>query len=333
MDERNDNPPEDGHRAWRFRGYELDPSNFTTAMVHLYRGEIQRANTWRQRLDATTNWAVITAAAALTFVFGEPTNPHFVFLLVLLLVFTFLMIEARRYRYYVLWAYRVHLMETDFLASMFVPPFRPSSDWGSNLAQTLTDPSFPIDPWQAVGRRFRRNYFWLMSLLLASWLIKLTIHPSRTASWSTVVERAGVGPVPGPFIIGGTAAMFVSLILIAFAARLSRTRPTVPEFLRRAAQPLMPEPRRQERLATIITDQGKAVAGRILEELGRGVTALEGKGMYTGTSWDVLLCAVTDVQVEHLRAIVQDVDPDAFVIVGVAAEVRGGGFRPFEPPS
>jgi uncharacterized membrane protein len=302
-------------------------------MVHLYRGEIQRANTWRKRLDATTNWAVITAAAALTFVFGEPTNPHFVFLLVLLLVLTFLMIEARRYRYYVLWAYRVHLMETDFLAAMFVPPFRPSADWGSNLAQTLVEPSFPIELWQAVGRRFRRNYFWLMSLLMTSWAIKLTIHPTRTASWATILDRAAVGPVSGPLIVSAVGVIYVALIGVALAASLSRTWDHVPEFLRRAVGPLMPEPRTKERLATIITSEGQAVAARILEELGRGVTALQGKGMYTGGSWDVLLSAVTDVQIPHLREIVHDVDEDAFVVVSLAAEVRGGGFQPFEPPS
>jgi uncharacterized membrane-anchored protein YitT (DUF2179 family) len=96
---------------------------------------------------------------------------------------------------------------------------------------------------------------------------------------------------------------------------------------------LTPEPRPKERLATIITTEGQAVAARILEELGRGVTALEGLGMYTGTARVVLLCAVTSVQVAHLRSIVRQVDSDAFVVVSVAEEVRGGGFRPFEPPS
>lgn len=333
MTERGESGSENEGRAWAFRGYELDPASFITAMVHLYRGEIQRANTWRQRLDATTNWAVITVAAALTFVFGEPTNPHFVFLLVLLLVLTFLMIEARRYRYYVLWAYRVHLIETDFLAAMFVPPFRPSADWGSNLAQTLTEPSFPIELWQAVGRRFARNYLWLISLLLTSWAIKLIIHPTRTLSFETALDRAAVGPISGPFIVAAVGVVYAGLVAVAFVAALSRSWGTVPEFLRRVARPLMPEPRRKQRLATIITSEGQAVADGILEELGRGVTALEGKGMYTGAAWDVLLCAVTDVQVAHLRDIVREVDPQAFVVVGLAAEVRGGGFQPFEPPS
>ena len=318
---------------WSFRGYELAPSDFTAAMVHLYRGEIQRANTWRTRLDATTNWAVITVAGALTFVFAEPANPHFVFGLVLLLLLTFLTIEARRYRYYVLWAYRVHLMETDFLAPIFTPPFEPSADWGGKLAATLTHPSFPVQLWQAVARRFRRNYLWLMSLLILSWALKLTIHPTRTVSLTTVIERATVGPITGITIVIGVAIVYLGLVTMAIVDRVSPTWFHAPEFLRRVAGPLMPAARREERLATIVTTKGTAVAGRILSELGRGVTALEGRGMYSGAASTVLLSAVTDVQVAHLKEIVREVDPDAFVVVSPAAEVRGGGFRPFEPPS
>jgi uncharacterized membrane-anchored protein YitT (DUF2179 family) len=67
--------------------------------------------------------------------------------------------------------------------------------------------------------------------------------------------------------------------------------------------------------------------------LGRGVTALEGTGMYTSEARDVLLCAVTEVQVPHLQEIVHRADSEAFVIVSPAEEVRGKGFHPFEAPS
>ena len=55
--------------------------------------------------------------------------------------------------------------------------------------------------------------------------------------------------------------------------------------------------------------------------------------MYTSEARDVLLCAVTEVQVPHLQEIVRRADPEAFVIVSPAEEVRGKGFRPFEAPS
>ncbi|MEA3376390.1 MAG: YitT family protein [Chloroflexota bacterium] len=133
--------------------------------------------------------------------------------------------------------------------------------------------------------------------------------------------------------MAGVAVVYAALVLLAVAAGLSRTWEGVPEFLRRVGGPLVPPPRRKERLATIVTTEGQAVASRILQELGRGVTALEGRGMYSGASWDVLLSAVTDVQVPYLKEIVHEADPDAFVVVSMAAEVRGGGFAPFEPPS
>jgi uncharacterized membrane-anchored protein YitT (DUF2179 family) len=89
----------------------------------------------------------------------------------------------------------------------------------------------------------------------------------------------------------------------------------------------------RERLATIITDCGQQVGSRLLTELGRGVTALKGTGLYTHEARDVLLCAVTDVQVDQLKEIVHQADPRAFVIVSSVEQVRGEGFRPFEPPS
>src|ERR1044072_831142 len=54
----------------------IPPAEVTTAMAHFYRGEVQRSNTWRNRLDTTTNWAVLTAGGALSFAFSSPHNPH-----------------------------------------------------------------------------------------------------------------------------------------------------------------------------------------------------------------------------------------------------------------
>ena len=91
-------------------------SGFVTQMAHLYRGEVARSNIWRIRLDSTTNWAVVTTAAVLTFTFSAVTNPHIVILMSLVLVWLFLVIESRRYRYYELSALRLRLIETQFFA-------------------------------------------------------------------------------------------------------------------------------------------------------------------------------------------------------------------------
>src|SRR5512136_1467836 len=145
----------DTEPVWSYRGYRLRPSEFTTAMVHFFRAEIQRANVWRQRLDATTNWAVISTGAAISYAFGEPSDSGAVLLLTVLLVTGFLFIEARRYRYYELWSSRVRLMETDFFAAMLVPPFGPAADWAESMAENLLHPHFTVSLWEAAGRRFR----------------------------------------------------------------------------------------------------------------------------------------------------------------------------------
>src|SRR3989337_395437 len=100
-------PPQEP--VWTYRGYQLKASEFTTAMAHYYRAEMQRANVWRQRLDNTTNWAVITAGAAISFALGSPNNHHGVILLNTLLITLFLYLEARRYRYYELFSSRGRL--------------------------------------------------------------------------------------------------------------------------------------------------------------------------------------------------------------------------------
>ena len=69
------------------------------------------------------------------------------------------------------------------------------------------------------------------------------------------------------------------------------------------------------------------ITRRILEEIDRGVTHLSGRGGYTGEERDMILCVVTRPQVLHLKRIVYEEDPGAFMIVGNASETIGEGFK------
>ncbi|HOV49498.1 MAG TPA: DUF2270 domain-containing protein [Anaerolineae bacterium] len=316
--------------TWSYHGYHLDRGNFTTAMVHYYRAEVTRCNTWRNRLDTTTNWAVVTTAAALTFTFSSPQNPHIVMLLVIALTLVFLWMEARRYSYYSLWYHRVRLLETEFFAKMLAPPFRPADDWGDAMAETLMNPVFPTSRFEAMGVRYRRNYVWLITLSVLSWFIKLWIHPEPAASFKVMSARATIGfNIPGPWIIAAVVAVYLSLTAMMIAVNIQERRATAElrkeEFHGRR---MFPSLRPQPQLAIIITQQRVALSQRIMHELERGVTALSGKGMYSGEDRDVLLCALTGVQLKHLRDIVSEVDPQAFVVVTQASSVRGRGFHP-----
>ncbi len=78
--------------------------------------------------------------------------------------------------------------------------------------------------------------------------------------------------------------------------------------------------------AHIISDRYREISDAVLEELNRGVTVLQGQGMYTGEERRVLLCAVSRKQAVLLREIVAETDPKAFMILTDAREIRGEGF-------
>ncbi|HWS23687.1 MAG TPA: YitT family protein [Anaerolineales bacterium] len=83
------------------------------------------------------------------------------------------------------------------------------------------------------------------------------------------------------------------------------------------------------RTAMIITSQPKTVAKSIMELLERGVTTLQGTGEYTGEIREVVYVVVTRSEVQMLKSIVHETDPDAFMVVGAAHEVLGEGFATF----
>jgi uncharacterized membrane protein len=313
-------------------------------MVHFFRAEVQRANIWRQRLDTTTNWAVVSTGATLSVAFSQPDIHHGLIILNTLLVLWFLFIETRRYRYYELWSYRVRLMETDFYAAMLVPPFHPSPEWAESLAENLLSPSFPISIWEAFGRRLRRNYAWIFLILYAAWVAKIWLFPAPAASLAEFVERSIVGPISGEVMIG-LGFGFYAFLLVMGLATISMTKATgevLPRFGEETVTSsfntedrkkgvsgfFAPAHRRKQFMALIITAKPEPVASRILTDLGRGVTALTGKGMYTGQERSVLICALTVTEVHNLKFAVNKEDPNAFVVVSAAQEILGRGFNP-----
>jgi uncharacterized membrane protein len=192
----------------------LSSAELTTAMVHFYRGEVQRSNTWRNRLDTTTNWAVLSAGAMLSFAFSSPGSPHFVIPIDSILVAVFLLMEARRYRYYEIWASRVRVIEMGYYAPMLAPDDVPrDKEWASHLASDLLTPHFTISVWEAIGRRLRRNYVWIFALLALSWNLKVYLYPNPAPNFEEFLNRATVGLVPGwiVFIVGFlfNAALFI----------------------------------------------------------------------------------------------------------------------------
>ena len=207
----------------------LSTADFNSAMIHLYRGEVQRSNTWRNRLDTTTNWAVLTAGATLSFAFSSNSNPHFVILINSLLVAFFLFMEARRYRYYEIWSGRVRVLETGYFAQVLHPERRFDEKWAQALADELLTPHFTISEWEAVGRRLRRNYLWIFLLLAAAWNLKVYLHPIPARNFDEFISRAAVGVVAGDIVFA--FGVVFNVVILVFALATIRLREATGEVL------------------------------------------------------------------------------------------------------
>lgn len=77
----------------------------------------------------------------------------------------------------------------------------------------------------------------------------------------------------------------------------------------------------------IISRKSDIIGKRIIEELGRGVTSIDSRGVYTGEERDMLLCVVSRAQVVKLKKLVHEEDPNAFLMVSTIHEVLGEGFK------
>ncbi len=129
-------PPAD-----RFEDYPLSRQEYISVMVHFYRGEVNRSTTWRQRLDATTNWAVLTTAGMLSFTFASKENSHIILLLSTLIILAYLSIEARRYRYFEVYRARVRMLEENFLIPVVTRQLEsPMGSWREMVAMDLDLP-------------------------------------------------------------------------------------------------------------------------------------------------------------------------------------------------
>lgn len=80
------------------------------------------------------------------------------------------------------------------------------------------------------------------------------------------------------------------------------------------------------KIAYIISDHPEEISEHILRELGRGLTGLEGQGMYSEKHKMVLMCVVSKKEAVLLKDIVKSADKEAFLILSEAKEVLGEGF-------
>lgn len=224
------------------------------AIVHIYRGLMDRASTWRVRIDTPTNWAIITSGTAVSFTMSDATHSHAVLPLIMLFTLMFLTVEARRTRYYDLWSSWLRLLEIEY----FAPIVRDNTvqanvAWQELLVRDLAFPHFKTTFWQMFGRRLRDNYLAIYLFLILSWLLKLLLHGRTDLDpmvADTFINHAALGPISGVAMLSGVFGFYtILLILVLVTYRtgepsievLSHNR-TLQKLVSPFQQPMHPRP-------------------------------------------------------------------------------------------
>ena len=110
-------------------------------------------------------------------------------------------------------------------------------------------------------------------------------------------------------ILGSKAALYTLVTIFVYGRVLDLIQSGVPS-----------------KSITIISDRSEALVSRIMVDLGRGATFLQGRGAYSCEPKDVIICVVSLPEIGRLKQAVREVDPQAFMIVQNAGEVFGSGF-------
>ena len=208
-------------------------SSFDTAMAHLYRGEMHRMTTWRQRLDVTTNWAMVMALGMTTFALGSDRTPPYILLLGLAAVAMCLAIEARRYQslHHSLW--RLRVLEQHYFVGLLRAAPAEDRQWRDRLAEELASPSSKVGLFDAARFRLRRNYLMLSYYITAAWLTKVFIHPGSPQSLHEYYRRLAVGDlIPSWFVVASAGAF---ILVSTFLAATSPSEEAVERRMTRSA--------------------------------------------------------------------------------------------------
>ena len=190
----------------------------------------------------------------------------------------------------------------------------------------------------------------LMIDLLSGFQVEVTTEPILAALYGGVLTGFGLGVVYStgattggtdiiakfirehyPYINFGTLILALDAIVIAAYAAIFRKfdnamYTVVGIFVASKMIDVVLYGASQSKLCLIISEHSDEIKQAIVQKLHRGVTVLYGKGAYSGTDKQVLLCAVKHQQIVDIRTVIRGIDESAFVIVTDARDVFGRNF-------
>lgn len=125
----------------------------------------------------------------------------------------------------------------------------------------------------------------------------------------------------------GKVNLFVNLILYAICSLLFNVSTVIYSLIYASVYSLAMDKSHEQNInveATIITKKdSQTLNDTIFRELGRGITILDSTGAYTQEKSKILYILLSKYEVRHLRQIIREYDPQAFMVVNEGVKVEG----------
>jgi len=206
------------------------PKSYFGFIYHYYRAEVYRETNWRNRLDMTTYWSIVVTGGILSYAFTNETAPPSVILINYLVVWVFLYIESRRFRYYWLLRERTRAIEKQLLTDIFLGKKGNTAkkSWKQIIADSFTSEKVSMSRLESVVWRFRRNYFFLFPIIFISWIAKVTSFPFPVVTVSEFFDQAKVWFIPGECVFALLLMSILTAVFIAFYLPRKRLHADLP---------------------------------------------------------------------------------------------------------
>jgi uncharacterized membrane-anchored protein YitT (DUF2179 family) len=130
----------------------------------------------------------------------------------------------------------------------------------------------------------------------------------------------------GQFIMIINVFIFILAALLVFSLETAMYS-IITYFIAYKTIDIVVEGMEELKSVTIISDFPEEIANQLTTELGRGMTYINGQGVYTGEAKRIIYTIVTRIELSNLRSIVHEIDPKALVAIENVADVSGSNFK------
>jgi len=92
-------------------------------------------------------------------------------------------------------------------------------NWRKLVAEDLLVPAFKISIFESIGRRLKRNYAFIIAIVLTAWITKILIHPPQGGeidSLSSFYYALGVGAIPDWVVAMIMTGTFIAVAFVTW---------------------------------------------------------------------------------------------------------------------